>query len=183
MRPFLCLLCVLLGCWVLSGCRLFLPKIPKTPTHSEEDIGPDVGQLAPDIRRLDADGVPMVLSDHRGKVVMLVFWADRSPAARTLYSQYSSLLERMHGRPFVMLGVNRDSTRKQFLRARRDDRITWPSWYDVRGAIAEAYRVEEIPTVVLIGGDGIIRYRDVFDKELERAVEVLVTKLEEGVER
>ncbi len=39
-------------------------------------IGPEVGNLAPEIEGEDLDGVPFKLSDYRGKVVMLDFYGD-----------------------------------------------------------------------------------------------------------
>ena len=40
------------------------------------EVGPQAGQMAPEIDGVDLDNVPFKLSDYRGKVVMLDFWGD-----------------------------------------------------------------------------------------------------------
>lgn len=53
----------------LTGC-----VVTSSHTRSSSGTGPSVGQLAPDIRGIDADETSFALSDFRGKVVLLDFW-------------------------------------------------------------------------------------------------------------
>jgi cytochrome oxidase Cu insertion factor (SCO1/SenC/PrrC family) len=55
----------------LTGC---LTNSTQT-TRSTSNKPPSAGKPAPDISGIDADGIPFQLSDYRGKVVLLDFWA------------------------------------------------------------------------------------------------------------
>jgi hypothetical protein len=91
-----------------------------------------------------------------------------------------SLVKRMEGRPFVLLGVNTDEMSKRELReAFAAEGITWPNWCEgPEGPIARRYQVEAFPTILVLDGNGVIRYRDVHDgKELTSAVEELLEEL------
>jgi hypothetical protein len=57
---------VLLGAMILSGCNP--PPLPPK-------AGLQIGDIAPDIEGEDIDGKEFKLSDYRGKVVVLSFWA------------------------------------------------------------------------------------------------------------
>jgi RNA polymerase sigma factor (sigma-70 family) len=139
-----------------------------------------VGKTAPEIDGEDLDGKPLRLSAHRGKVVVLTFWATWCGPCRAMVPQERALLERHSGRPFVLLGINGDSDRAK-LRAWLDENpLPWRSWRDDRdaaerhGRIARAWNVSTWPTVYVLDPNGVIRYRDVFGKELDEAVETLL---------
>jgi cytochrome oxidase Cu insertion factor (SCO1/SenC/PrrC family) len=60
--------------FALHGCHVFGP--PKDPADGALAEGPRVGQLAPDLEGEDIEGTRFRLSDYRGKVVVLDFWAN-----------------------------------------------------------------------------------------------------------
>jgi len=60
--------------FALYGCQLFGP--PKGPAGDALAEGPRVGEGAPDIEGEDLEGNRFHLSDYRGKVVVLDFWAN-----------------------------------------------------------------------------------------------------------
>ena len=49
-------------------------ELVSAPGQGSRESGPRIGEPAPEIAGEDTDGVPFVLSDYRGKVVVLVFW-------------------------------------------------------------------------------------------------------------
>src|SRR5690349_12343493 len=73
---------------------------------------PKVGTPAPEIngKELSTDQ-PMRLSDFKGKVVVLEFWADWCPHCKNMLPYDKTLIKRMQGKPFVLLGVNFDKKR------------------------------------------------------------------------
>ncbi|HEV3006331.1 MAG TPA: TlpA disulfide reductase family protein [Pirellulales bacterium] len=62
----------------------------------------------PDLTGEDLKGVPFKLSDFRGKVVLLHFWAHWSAPRVGMFPHERSLVQRFAGRPFALVGVNGD---------------------------------------------------------------------------
>jgi hypothetical protein len=92
-----------------------------------------------------------------------------------------SLVKRMAGKPFALLGVNTDETRRELLATIKDKDITWRSWWDKDGAIAEAWHVRSFPWLVLIDHKGMMRKvakGPPDEKALDRAVDELVKEAE-----
>jgi peroxiredoxin len=89
-------------------------------------------------------------------------------------------VKRLEGKPFALLGVNSDS-KERFRRAVKKENITWRSWWDggnTDGPIAKAWNVKGWPTIYVIDAKGVIRYRDVRDKELDEAIEGLLKEID-----
>jgi S1-C subfamily serine protease/peroxiredoxin len=118
-----------------------------------------VGCKAPEIVGRDVDGTEFKLSDFRGKVVMLDFFADWCPICSSMYPQERTLVQRYKDRPFALLGVNCDS--KQRLQSViQQKKVTWKTWWDDEsGPIATRWRVGSFPTIYIIDHKGIIRHR------------------------
>src|SRR6185503_2853496 len=71
------------------------------------------GKVAPDIVGEDIDGRPMKMSDFRGKVIMLDFWAFCCAPCMVMNEQGRSLVKELEGKPFVIIGVDCDTDRAQ----------------------------------------------------------------------
>jgi len=140
-----------------------------------------VGKVAPEISGEDLDGQPLKLSDHRGQVVVICFWATWCGPCMAMVPHERELVVRMAGKPFVLLGVNSDEVgdRDKARKATRDKQMTWPSWWDggFRGGIQTAYDVKQWPTVYVLDPQGVIRLIDVRDRELDQAVETLLVEM------
>ena len=141
-----------------------------------------VGQPAPELIGEDLDGRPIRLSDFRGKVVVLSFWATWCGPCMELVPEEKALVAALAGRPFVLVGVNgdRDEDRDQVRRTIAAEGITWRSFRSGRadGSIAERWAIDAWPTVYTIDARGIIREDD-FDGSLTPAMfEALVAEAE-----
>ena len=96
-----------------------------------------------------------------------------------MYPHERSLVKRLEGKPFALLGVNSDS-KERLRRAMKKENITWRSWWDggnTSGPIAKAWNVKGWPTIYVLDAKGVIRYRDLRDKELDEAVDTLLKEL------
>jgi thiol-disulfide isomerase/thioredoxin len=139
-----------------------------------------VGKPAPDAAGIDLAGRPFRLSEYRGKVVALVFSAEWCAICRTQAPYERFLLGRYERWPFALLGVHAGSARGDALKAFQSDPLTHRSWWDVpagdapSGPIATAWNVIGWPATYLIDGSGIIRFIDVRDEDLLKAVRQLV---------
>jgi peroxiredoxin len=136
-----------------------------------------IGRPAPEIEGQDVDGKTFKLSDYRGSVVALVFWASWCAPCMQQLPHERELARRMEGKPFTLLGVNCDykvSTARAVL---AKEKIAWPNWYDGdarQGKIANRYHIQSLPAIFVIDGKGLIREKDVRGESLDKAIEALL---------
>jgi hypothetical protein len=86
-------------------------------------------------------------------------------------------VKRLAGKPFALLGVNSDRDRAALKKVLDREQITWRSWWDgggTQGPIGTAWNVHAWPTVYVLDGRRVIRYRDVTGKNLDEAVDALL---------
>jgi thiol-disulfide isomerase/thioredoxin len=140
-----------------------------------------VGGVAPEITGTDLDGKPLKLSDHRGKVVVVVFWGSWCGPCMAMVPHEKELWAHNKDKPFALFGVNCGDTRELAKKTATEKGMGWPSWYsgvETRGDIAIEYDVQKWPSVFVIDAKGVIRYMDVRGKELEKAVESLLAEIQ-----
>jgi thiol-disulfide isomerase/thioredoxin len=121
-----------------------------------------VGKVAPGIKGEDLDGKKFKLSDYRGKVVVLNFWASWCGPCMGMVPCEVRLAERMKGKPFALVGVNGDSIRDNAKRAVEKEKITWRSFWSKEGPegpIPTTWNIPGWPTVFILDPNGVIRFR------------------------
>jgi peroxiredoxin len=138
-----------------------------------------VGKVAPEIAGTDLDGRPFKLSDYRDKVVVLSFSAEWCGICRTQAPYERFLLDRYARWPVVLLSVQTGSSREAARQAQTMDPLAHRSWWDeprkgeTRGPIASAWNVIGWPASYVIDGEGVIRFVDLRDEDLLKAVRQL----------
>ena len=121
-----------------------------------------IGKTAPEIEGEDIDGKPMKLSDYRGKVVLVSFWATWCGPCMAAVPHERSLVKRLDEKPFALLGINADQDRDAVKPVIAKEGITWPSWWDggsASGPIASQWNISVWPTLYLLDGQGVVRYK------------------------
>ena len=140
------------------------------------------GRTVPEIEGEDIDGKPMKLSDFRGKVTVISFWATWCGPCMGMVPGEKALVERMKGRPFVLIGVNGDDDRAKAKAVSAKEGIHWRSFWDGRGpdGIPVKWGVSGWPTVYLIDAKGVIHDGSLGLRgaALDKAVEDLVAETE-----
>jgi hypothetical protein len=96
-----------------------------------------------------------------------------------MYPHERSLVKKLEGKPFALLGVNSDPDRNALKEVLDKEEITWRSFWNggTNGPISSAWKVQGWPTLYLIDHKGIIRKQWLGapqGAELDRAVEILV---------
>ncbi len=89
-----------------------------------------IGKPAPEIDGVDLAGKPLKLSDHGGKVVVLVFWGSWCGPCMAQVPHERELVERLKGQPFALLGVDCKDEKDTARRVMARERMSWSSWYD-----------------------------------------------------
>lgn len=146
------------------------------------------GCTVPEIEGKDLDGRPMRLSDFRGKVILISFWATWCAPCMSMVPAEKALLERMRGRPFVIVGVNgdEDASRAKEVVARKG--INWRSFWEEggpKGGTALRWGASVWPTIYLIDAKGVIRESSegLRGADLDQAAASLVAEAEAVAER
>lgn len=116
-----------------------------------------VGDPAPDFSVALFDGSRLTLSELRGKVVLLNFWATWCPPCRQeLTRVQKDLIDRFAGRDFLFLPVSRGEKRSDVAAFREKTGYTFPMGLDSTRTIYDRYATNFIPRNYLIDRDGRI---------------------------
>ena len=134
------------------------------------------GKLAPDFSLTLFDGRTVRLSDFRGKVVFLNFWASWCPPCREEAPLLEQAWRRYRNEGVIFLGVDIQDTEEAARRFIQDFGITYMNGQDPRNRIAIDYGVYGIPETYFIDKEGRITYKHI--GALER--ETILAKLKEA---
>ncbi len=141
-------------------------------------VGGTDGEKAPEVQVTTLSGRDVALSDLRGQVVLVNFWATWCPPCRLEMPGFQSVYEKYGDRGFTILGLSQDQgatgTVQSFLSERG---ITYPVAMGTAAAERAFGGVSALPTSILIDRRGRVRYRvtGIFaGPSLDRAVERLL---------
>lgn len=126
-------------------------KIPSTLVSSQ----------APDFELRLLDGSVVRLSDYRGRVVFLNFWASWCPPCRAEARLLEDAWRQVKNREIVFLGVNIQDTEEGARRFIEEFEITYPNGRDHQSRIAINYGVYGIPETFFIDREGRITYKHI----------------------
>jgi hypothetical protein len=101
-----------------------------------------------------------------------------------MYPHERSLVKRLEGKPFALLGVNSDKDKDKLKERLTKEQITWRSFWNgpkgPDGPISRAWNVRGWPTIYVLDAKGTIRFKNVRGDEMDKAVEELLKEVEEG---
>ena len=129
------------------------------------------GGDAPDIAMKTPEGELMKLSELRGKVVLVDFWASWCGPCRRENPNVVRVYDKYKAAGFEILGVSLDKTKDKWQAAIEKDGLTWHHVSDLKGwknEAAQTYGVRSIPHTVLIDKEGKIIARNLRGPALER---------------
>lgn len=116
------------------------------------------GQVAPDFVLKSTSGENLRLSEYRGDVVMINFWATWCGPCRQEMPLLDELYRRYHRVGFNLLGVNIDDDTTRALRMVEELDLHFPVVFDTRKEVSRLYNVEAMPATILVDREGNIRH-------------------------
>ncbi len=161
-----------LGCSLLP---LYAPAEEPPLSHTMTAVSPP--QNAPDFTLQNMDGETYTLSNYRGKVVMLNFWATWCPPCRREMPSLERLYTKLKDQGFVVIAVNQfeDPDLVFEFTGRLSLEPTFPILFDRDSSVAEQFGVKGLPTTYLLDKEGRIRYRAIGGREFDH------TEIEETI--
>ncbi|NJK84446.1 MAG: TlpA family protein disulfide reductase, partial [Saprospiraceae bacterium] len=138
-----------------------------------------IGAEAPDFGQQTPEGNTVQLSDLKGQVVLIDFWASWCGPCRQENPNVVRMYNKYKDKGFEILGVSLDRTKDAWLRAIEADKLTWQHVSDLRGwtnEVAQLYGVTSIPHTVLVDAEGKIIARNLRGATLEAKLESIFGK-------
>ena len=121
------------------------------------DAGPSEQKPAPDILVVALDGSPLKLSDLKGKVVLLNFWATWCPPCREEIPSMVKLNNLMSDKLFRMIAVSIDDGSKLAVESYlKNNGFILPAFIDPSNKAAKTYGITGVPETFIIDKNGVI---------------------------
>jgi len=141
----------------------------------------NAGQKAPDVSA-SANGKTFSLSDFRGRVVLLDFWASWCGPCRSALPKLKQLQAAYGGDQFVVISISEDNDQRTWQAFVSSHQMTWLQHFDANGSIRKDFGVEGLPTYVLIGRDGTILNRYVGEDFAESVLDRIGPDLKKALQ-
>ena len=116
------------------------------------------GQPAPDFALKSSTGENLRLSEYRGDVVMINFWATWCGPCRQEMPLLDELYNRYERVGFNLLGVNIDDDSRRAMQMIDELGVDFPVLFDARKEVSKLYEVEAMPVTVIVDREGTVRY-------------------------
>ena len=156
-----------------------LEEFDKISKKIDENIG--IGNPAKDFTLKDIEGKVYTLSELKGKVVLVDFWATWCPPCREEIPDLVKYYNELNKEGFEILGVSLDYKNKleNVKKFMADQNMNWPVFYSGKGWFddtAKYYEVNSIPSTWLIDKKGVLRYFAIHGEEIKEKVKELLAE-------
>ena len=137
-----------------------------------------IGEIAPNFEGPSPSGEILSLSNLKGKVTIIEFWASWCRPCRVENPNLVRLYKEMHPKGLEIVGVSLDRNRNSWLRAIDDDGLTWSHvsnlkfWQD---PIAKLYNITAIPASFIIDKEGRIIQKNLRGPQLAAKISELLS--------
>jgi len=172
-RALMALLLVLGVAWIALNrvpAQVAAARDPRPPL-------PRTGFTAPDFALETLDGQTLTLSDLRGQLVLVNFWATWCPSCRAEMPAIQQVYEQYRDQGFMVLAVNMQESNTQVTAFAGQSGLAFPILMDTSGRVFDLYRVNALPSTFFVDGAGVIREVIVGGPMARAFVESRVTSL------
>ena len=117
-----------------------------------------VGDRASNFTLKSNQGENLRLSEQRGQVIFLTFWAEWCGTCKQQLKALESIYQQQKHKGFQVWGISLDEDNKEADLDARSMGLSFPILYDAEHKISKAYDIDDLPFAVIVDRDGIIRY-------------------------
>ncbi len=138
---------------------------------------PATGNAAPDFTLTTLDGDQIALSDFRGQVVVLNFWASWCPPCELEAPILESFWQTYKDQGVTVIGIDYADNEQRAESYITDQELTYPNGSDPQGQLLDAFHVDGIPETIIVDQQGNIAYHfvgTITEQELIESVEQLL---------
>ncbi len=153
-------LLVMGGLIVIIGGVLALSFSAAPPTTAgQAKVGPaKVGQPIADFTVTDIHGVTHKMSDYKGRPVLINAWATWCPPCRAEMPDLHDFYLEHQAEGFELLAINSGETQPTVASFIQQLGFTFPALVDPSKAVLNGLGVNGLPTSILVGRDGTVKY-------------------------
>ncbi|HEY5738599.1 MAG TPA: redoxin domain-containing protein [Gammaproteobacteria bacterium] len=120
---------------------------------------------APDFSLLDMDGTVFRLSDHRGRVLIVNFWATWCPPCREEMPAMQRAWEQLREEGMLMIGINVGEDEDTIFQFTADYPVDFPLLMDSDSAVTGRWPVRGLPTTYVVDPAGRLVYQAIGSRE------------------
>jgi peroxiredoxin len=138
--------------------RRFLPTLVAGVLVALPALAGELSGPAPNFSLQSRAGETVSLSDLRGDVVMINFWATWCGPCRQEMPHLEALHQRYHDLGFTLLGVNVEENSRLSDKFLEETPVTFQILFDPENTVSNLYNVVAMPSTVLVDREGNMRY-------------------------
>ncbi len=156
-----------------KAAKRVMEQLDAIKKREENAKSTDVGATAPEFTAPDPNGNEISLSEVKGKLTLIDFWAAWCKPCRAENPNIVKVYEKYHDKGFNVLGVSLDRKAEDWKKAISDDGLAWNHVSNLayfNDAIAKLYNVEAIPAAFLLDENGVIIAKGLRGAALENKV-------------
>lgn len=150
------LLQALLMMWSVSAGTAFTSQaLAQEEGRNTESL--PLHEITPDFTLKALSGKNLKLSEQRGDVVVIIFWASWCNTCRQVLPVFNALYRNYKDAGLVVFGITVDDDPIRARQAAEQLKLAYPILMDGKRSVSKAYRLENTPTTFFIARDGTLR--------------------------